>query len=253
MATKLKKLVITKVALCEEGACSAAHIKLFKKKEATPMTYEEIFKSLTPEQQAVLKAKETEMQGKVDTAEAAKKQAEDDKKKAEEKVKEMENAAPAPKKTDEELMKSLTPELQALFKSQQAKIAAAEAIAKAAAEEQETALAKTRVSVLKSIPGEEAEKMELLKSLNSKDSALAQKVFETLEKANAVIEKSAAFDATGAAGGDQNLGSADDCYAAIEKAAEPIALAKNISKEAAVSEVLKTRPDLYQAYIKALN
>lgn len=256
MATKLKNLVITKVALCEEGACSAAHIKLFKRRENVPMTYEEILKSLTPEQQEVLKAKDAEMDAKVSTAESDKKKAEEDKAKAEgemNKAKEELAKAKAPTQTEEDLMKSLSPELQSIFKAQQSRLAAAEAIAKQAAEEQATSLAKSKVALLKSIPGEESAKVELIKSLNSKDANLANQVIDILEKANAVIEKGAAFTTAGSTGGDTGTaGSAEACYAAIEKAAEPIALAKSISKEQAVAIVIKEKPQLYQDYLNAL-
>lgn len=59
MAKKLTNLKITKVSLVDEGACSAAHITLFKHKKggSEKMTFEEMMNSLTEEQQAIIKAK----------------------------------------------------------------------------------------------------------------------------------------------------------------------------------------------------
>ena len=58
MAKKLTNLKITKVSLVDEGACSAAHITLFKqKKGGSEMTFEEMMESLSEEQQAIIKAK----------------------------------------------------------------------------------------------------------------------------------------------------------------------------------------------------
>lgn len=238
MATKLTNMKITKVAICEDGANSAARINLFKKKGDLPMNFEEIIKSLTPEQQEVINKACDKMKKETEDAEKEAKEAKEELAKAKSTV-----------TTEEDIMKSASPEIQAMFKSMQAKQLAAETMAKSLKEEEMINLAKSRVAVLKSVPGEEAAKVEMLKSLNQKDSKLATDVFEMLEKANALIEKSAAFKATG----NSNEGvakNADAAWAEIEKAAEP--LLKSMSKETAISQIMKEKPELYKSYLDSL-
>ena len=96
MAKKLTNLKITKVSLVDEGACSAAHITLFKhKKGGSEMTFEEMMNSLTEEQQAVIKAK----------FDAQNEELEEAKKAFSEKEEELEEAKKAFSEKEEELEK----------------------------------------------------------------------------------------------------------------------------------------------------
>lgn len=257
MATKLKNMKITKVALCEEGCCSEAHIHLFKRKEKTPMNFEEILKSLPEDQQKVIQDEmeaakacgKQEMQKEVDDAkeEAAKAQKEADAAK-----KELAQSKGNKEPSEEELLKSASPAVRALIEKQRAQIAAAEAVAKAKLEEEATNLAKSRAAVLKSVPGEEDAKTELFKSLHGKDAKLAEQVYDILSKANAAIEASAAMNPAGSNNPGATAGDADSAWSEIEKAADTIVKSKNVTKEAAISEVMKTQPELYQNYLKSL-
>ena len=97
MAKKLTNLKITKVSLVDEGACSAAHITLFKHKKggSEKMTFEEMMNSLTEEQQAVIKAK----------FDAQNEELEEAKKAFSEKEEELEEAKKAFSEKEEELEK----------------------------------------------------------------------------------------------------------------------------------------------------
>lgn len=260
-------MTITKVALVDEGACSAAHIKIVKRRNDN-MTFEEIMKTLSADQQALINAEiskrdtavaEAEKniaKAKEDKAAAEKAQqdAEMEKTKAEEALAEAQKAGKkdTEKDSEEEIMKSASPAMKALLEKMKAQASAAEAIAKKALEEQVNKEAIAKAKTVANIPSEETTLVDLYKSLKGFDGKVADQVFDILAKADAVVAKSKAFSSTGIDGEAAVTGTSDEAWAVIEKAAEPIAKAKNCSKEQAVTEVIKTSPELYSNYLKAL-
>lgn len=249
MATKLKNLVITKVALCDEGACSAAHIQLFKRREGgNNMNFEEIMKSLTPEQQAIVKAKmaETnkaaedkkagELKTQMDTLEADNTKLKDDLAKA--------RTSDATPESEADILKTLDPAVRAIVEKSRLQAQAAEESVKKMREEQinreAIAKAKTVINL-----GTEAELADLYKSLSNADAKLCEQTFTLLTKANTLIEKSAMFTEAGSG----HEGNEVDAWDKVEKAASEIAKTRNITKAKAISAVMEEQPDLYKAYI----
>lgn len=265
MATKLKNLVITKVALVDEGSCSAAHIKLYKRKEGgSNMKFEDIMKALTPDQQAVVNAEieKAKCAGKEESKAELEKAAEDLKaaneaKAQAEKEKEEANTELAKMKQDasqseEEILKNVDPAVKAIIEKARTQAAAAEAIAKKMRDEQETAESIAKAKELPNLGTGEIELANVLKSLKATDAKLFDTVFGIMKSADAVIAKGAAFEEKGTSHeGDNNVQKAADAWAKIETAAAEIAKSRNITKEAAVSVVIEEQPDLYRSYLDA--
>lgn len=266
MATKLKNLVITKVALVDEGSCSAAHIKLYKRKEGgdSNMKFEDIMKALTAEQQEVVKAEieKAKCAGKEESkaelekatedlkaANEAKEAAETGKAEAETELAKMKEAN---NKTEEDILKNVDPAVRAILEKSRAQAAAAEAAVKKMRDEQETAEAINKAKELSNLGAKEDELATVLKSLKATDSKLFDTVFGIMKSANAVIEKGAAFSELGSNHeGEDNVKKAADAWNKIEKAAAEIAKNRNITKEAAVSVVIDEQPELYKSYLDA--
>lgn len=265
MATKLKNLVITKVALVDEGSCSAAHIKLYKRKEGgSIMKFEDIMKALTPEQQAVVNAEieKAKCAGKEESKAELDKAAEDLKaaneaKALAEKEKETANAELAKmkqeaNKSEEDILKNVDPAVRAILEKSRAQAAAAEAAVRKMKEEQDTAEAIAKAKELPNLGTGEEELSSVLKSLKATDEKLFNTVFGIMKSADAVIAKGAAFEEKGTSQeGNDNIQKAADAWAKIETAAAEIAKSRNITKEAAVSVVIEEQPELYRSYLDA--
>ena len=159
--TALVDLSLDAVALCNEGANSRADIIFTKRKESVsmPTNFEELLKALQPEQAGIVTkhiagveaAKDAEigkLNGQIKDLTA-------EKTKLEGQVAELtKNQKPA---AEEDVLKSLSPELQAMFKKQQ------ETISSLVADKAEE-LAKSRFEKCKAIPCEEAQLKDVLKS-----------------------------------------------------------------------------------------
>ena len=104
MAKKLTNLKITKVSLVDEGACSAAHITLFKHKKggSEKMTFEEMMNSLTEEQQAVIKAKFDAQNEELEEAKKAFSEKEEELEKVKQEKKDLETKASETEEEDDE-------------------------------------------------------------------------------------------------------------------------------------------------------
>ena len=277
MATKLKNLVITKVALVDEGACSAAHIQFYKRKEggSQTMKYEEILKALTPEQQAVITAEIAKAKGEVcvdckkakaectckDTLAKAKKEVEDkltqaemEKKVAFDEVESLKKQINGGTQSEEEILKSanLDPALKALIEKNIAKSKAAEAMVIKMKEEQDNLTFVSKAKEVSSIPEADSKVVDLLKSVNGVAGAV-DKVMDVLKSANALIAKGKAFEEMGAGGstGGATIGS-DAAWGEIEKAANAMVVKGNIKKEQAINMVIQNQPELYKNYVDAL-
>lgn len=265
MATKLKNLVITKVALVDEGSCSAAHIKLYKRKEGgSIMKFEDIMKALTPEQQAVVNAEiekaktacAEESKAALDKAAEDLKAAEDAKALAEQEkenaMSELNKMKQEANKSEEDILKNVDPAVRAILEKSRAQAAAAEAAVRKMKEEQDTAEAIAKAKELPNLGTGEEELSSVLKSLKATDEKLFNTVFGIMKSADAVIAKGAAFEEKGTSQeGNGNIQKAADAWAKIETAAAEIAKSRNITKEAAVSVVIEEQPDLYRSYLDA--
>lgn len=258
MTTALKKLEITKIALVEEGSCSEAHINLFKSKEGkgtkkmAKKTLEEILKGLSEEDKAVIDAE-------IATINKAKSDLETEKgeleKACSDMKKEMEDKDDKDDEDDndeDKLMKSASPEIQAIVKAAREQAKANALVAQKLQDEKMEVLAKSKAATLKNLSADEANIAGIFKSLNGTSSEMATKVFEILERANAVIEKSKAFEEAGTGTEGATSGDSDSAWSEIEKAAEPISKAKNITKEQAITEVMINQPELYKKYTDSL-
>lgn len=275
MAHKLKDLVITKVALVDEGSCSAAHIKLYKRKEGgdgiMSKTLQDILKGLSQEDQDVVNAEITK--AKAELPEGAlsaddKKKLEDEKKKAElEKAAAFDDLENMKKSksgegSEEELLKSVDPAIRALIEKSNAKAAAAEAAILKMKDDADNAEALAKAKELPNLGAKEEDLAKSLKVLKSKDEAIYTEIFGILKAANNMITdganlteigKSASGTGTGDNGENVDLNKAADvAWVEIEKAADVIQKSANCSKEQAISKAIKENPELYKKYMAAL-
>lgn len=254
MATQLKEITLTKIALCAQGANSEAHIQLFKNQEGGPkvMNYEELRKSLTEDQLKVLDGEiaKAKSDAKAEGMEEGKKEGKKEGK-AEAEAEAKLNKSTG-NMTEEELLKSMDPGMAEMYKSMKAQKEAAEALAKSALEEkiENDAIAKT--SVLKSLPGETSEIKELYKSLMNTDSKIANQVIDILSKANSAIEESELLKSKGSDAAGSTVGSSESAWSEIEKAATDMAKSEKISIAKATDKVIKENPALYKKYIDAM-
>ena len=263
MPTKLKNLVITKVALVDEGSCSAAHIKLYKRKEEggnPQMGLEEILKSLPEDQQQVINSEIAK--AKAELPEGAM-SAEDAKKLEEEKaaaemakqaaMDEANNLKKSKEQDEEEILKGLDPAVRAIIEKSKAQTAAAEAAIKKMKDEQDTLEAINKAKELPNLAAEESKLSTVFKSLKGLDENIYKEVFGILKAADALIKDNALAEIGKSASGTEGaVGDSVAAWNAIEKAAESIAKTRNISKEQAVSVVMQEDNTLYQNYLNSL-
>lgn len=287
MAKKLTNLKITKVSLVDEGACSAAHITLFKQKGGNEaMNFEELMATLTDEQQSVIKAKleeqnselvkakeeceqaqtnlekmETEkkdLETKVseleeEVAEANKAKEELAKAKEElEKAKEVEEAEEVEKAkeepTEEELLKNVDPAVKEMI--QKAKNEAEihkQAILKMK-DEAETAEISEIAKSLNAVGTEQDAMVSMLKKAKSFDAELYGEFLKVLEVANNIIADGEVLKEKGSNHAKGEV----DAWAQLDAKADEIAKNRGISKAKATNVVIDEFPALYQAYLDSL-
>lgn len=258
MATKLTNLVITKVALVDEGSCSAAHIKLYKRKEGgnSVMTFEEIMKSLPEDQRKVV---EDQMAAAKAEVPAGALSAEDKAKLEKAKQDALTENATLKKQingeSDEDILKSanLDPAVKAIIEKNMAKARASELEILKMKEERENTEFVNKAKEVSLIPEADTKVVDLLKSIRGIDGA-AEKVMDILKSANTLIEKGGVFKELGAGGsaGVSTVAS-EAAWAAIEKAAQDLVVkGVAVTKEKAMDLVLEQQPKLYSAYVEAL-
>jgi len=252
-------LEVNRVDLVDEGANSAAFIKLYKRKERdTTMEFEEILKAMKPEHAEAIRAEIAKAKGEVpetvsieltkakeDIAKAAEdlKLANDAKKIAELKAEnlEKEKKSAGTCTDEEEIMKSLDPAVQNIFKSIKLQKEAAEIVVKQMNEQKLTDEAIAKAKELKSLPVDEAKLVEIVKGASTE-------VYEVLKAANAAIETGATFDEVGKSRGNND---AADAWSRIEKKAEEfITVDDKLTKQQAITKTIKANPDLYREYLK---
>ena len=260
MTYELVDLVIDRVDLVDEGANSAAHIELYKRKESSePMDFNEILSKLKPEHAEVitkafeesnasvakareeleaatqnLAAKETELNEATEAL--AKANAEIDALKAEGTV------AKSAAEAEEEILKSMPEAARELYSKMRAqKEAAEEQIRKSVAEKAE-AEAIAKAAGLKAIPVEQEKLVGILKGISPE-------VYDILCAANTAIEE-AVLGEVGKNRGNGAAQGASDSWSKIEKQAAEIAKRDNITVEKAVAVVISENPELYNEYLK---
>lgn len=284
MLTLLDNLVVDRVDFVDEGACSAAFIELFKRKEPR-MNFTEILSKMKPEHAEVIKQ---EVNTQVDQLEKAKAdldaanatiseqtdqlaEANDALAKAKEeldkaneeleilKAKESESETCTcegeadgegvckecgkPKKgagfDETEVLKSMPEGIRAEFIKMREQKEAAEEQVRKAAEEKAEAEAIAKANTLKSLPVEQEKLVAILKGCS-------QEVVDVLTAAATAIDE-AVLDEVGKARRD--TGGSDDAWAKIEAKAEEVAKRDNVTKQKAISIVIKENPDLYKGYL----
>lgn len=244
MPNLLIDLVVDRVDLVDEGANSAAFIKLYKRKEMEiGMDFSEIISKLKPEHAEVIQAELAK--AKAEVPEEIAKELSDTKAELEAVKAELERfkeevkkyKEPTQEENFEEVLKNLDPAVQKVFKSLQAQKEAAERIAKQLQEqkEEEEAIAKARA--LKALPVEEEKLVQVVKGVSDD-------VYEILKSAAKVLEESNLFEEIG----KSNTG-ITDAWSRIEKKAEEIAKRDGITLEKAISVVINENPELYREYL----
>lgn len=255
MPNLILELQVDRVDLVDEGANSAAFIKMYKRKEPKHvMGIEEIIAKMKPEHaevinDAIAKAKDEvpeKTQAELDAAKKEKEAAEEEVKKFKKELEDVEIAKSKSAEPDfEEVMKSLDPSVQEVFKSMKIQKEAAEEVARQAADKSLVDEAVAKAKALKSLPVEEATLVDVLKGISPE-------VHEVLKAANKAIEDGGLFEEVGKAKGS-NLGNANEAWDKIEKSAKALQESEKISYEAAITKSIKENPDLYREYLKGGN
>jgi hypothetical protein len=254
MPNLILDLLVDRVDLVDEGANSAAHIKLYKRKETEPvMNFEEILAKMKPEHADVINAEIAKAKSEIpeDTQKEMDKLKEDNEakdeevKKAKKDLEEVEIAKSKSAEPDfEEVLKSLDPSVQEVFKSLKIQKDAAEQVAREAADKAATEEAITKARELKGLPVEEAKLVEVMKGITPE-------IHEILKSANQAIVDGGLFEEVGKSKDvSLNSGSTEEAWAKIEKAAEKIAEEQKVSKAKSITLAIKDNPDLYREYLK---
>lgn len=269
----LQDLVIDRVDVVEEGACSAAFIEICKRKEkANVMTFEEIIAKMKPEHADVIKAelkkstdKVAELTGQVETlnadvqkantaltdAQGALSKTQEELRVEKAKNEELSKAGCGGKKKtskagcgssdeddEEEVIKSMPEAAQALFKTMKAQKEAAEEEIRKAKDAELTAQAVAKAKTMKSLPIEENALVDILKSAD-------EAVVNLLSATAAAIDGTVLTEVGKSAPKGPN-----DAWATIEAEASKIAKERNITEQKAVSVVIKEKPELYKQYLE---
>lgn len=273
MPKMITDLTIDRVDLVEEGANSAAFIRLYKSR-GEKMSYESILKSLKPEHAAVVEAELAKAKEALDTANQTIVEKDASIADLNAKVAEMEEVAkrkPCKKEDDmedddegkgcgggscgkssktggstsfdeTEVMKSMPEEARQLFAKMRMQKEAAEEELRKAKEAEADADAKNKATLLKSLPVEQSELVDFIKANPSS--------FDMLSTIAAAID-GAVFNEVGKSKeGSTFNASANDAWGQIEKEAKAIAATEGITEQAAVGRVIKEKPELYKQYLE---
>lgn len=271
MPNLLLELEVNRVDLVEEGSNSEAFIKLYKRKESCDnMTLNEILEKMKPEHaaifnEAITKAKEDAVapiteeltKSKADlevaTSEVAKIKSEldaltvevtktkEDLTKATTDLEAITKAKADAEKnlSEEEVIKSLDPVVQEVFKSMKAQKLAAEEVVKNLQEKQLNNEAIAKSKEIQCLPVDAAKLVEIAKSATTE-------VFEILKAASKALETAGIFKPVGS--GKETIGGTG-AWEKIEKKAEAIAELEKITIQKAIATVIRTEPALYKEYL----
>ena len=252
-------LDVSRVDLVKEGADDNAFIKYYKSKEGGTNMFKTILAKLKPEDKQaiedelakqVAKAKEEALaskegeEGKPEEGTGAEKEKE---KKPVEKAKEQEQD------DLEEVLKSLDPRVKAMFDAVNAKATAAEAVAKSLVEKELEAEAVAKAKEVMGTGASQDQLVKIYKSLKELDPELCTEVFGIFKSAANVKEAGEGiFETVAKTKGTVEDTSGGSAWDKIMTEATEIAKSKGITEAAAVSEVVKQKPDLYREYLAEL-
>jgi hypothetical protein len=254
MPNLILELEVDRVDLVDEGANSAAFIKLYKRRETdVKMDFEQILAVMEPDHAAIIR--ETVAKAKTEVPEdvqadleATKKSLEETTAKAASTFDELESMKKSKEKSEEPdfetVLKSMDPAMQKFVKNMKLKADAAEEAARQAAEKQiqDEAVAKARE--LKALPVEEDALVEVLKSASPE-------ILEIFKAANAVIENSPSFEEVGKRndGSNVNSGTAEAAWDKLVKKAKEIETRDGVSEAKAISKAMNENRELYREYL----
>lgn len=287
MAKKLTNLKITKVSLVDEGACSAAHITLFKqKKGGSEMTFEEMMESLSEEQQAIIKAKfdaqneelekaKEECSEKEQELEEAKKafsEKEEELEKVKQEKKDLETKASETEEeeeeedlaveadsedgvtkakkelTEEEILKNVDPAVREMIQKAKSEAEVHKQAVLKMKEEKEIAEVTEIAKSLSGVGTEETQMVSMLRKAKSLDVELYAEVLKALQVANNIIADSELLKEKG----QSFAGNDVDAWSKVDAKADEIAKTRGVSKAKATNIVIDEFPELYQAYLDSL-
>lgn len=256
MTRQLLDLEVTRVDLVDEGANSEAHIKIFKNKEGgrSDMDFKAVLEKMKPEHAKLVEAEVTKAAAVVPEATAQEildlTKAVGDSKAAEAAAITAKEEAEAKLTTTEEdddtILKNVDPKVRSIIEKARLQAKAAEEAVKKVRDEADDREALTKAKEIPNVGADEDKLSTVFKSLKKIDNELFTEVFGILKAADEAIKEGGLFEEFG-----KNKGAEDgaEAWNAIEKKAESIAVAKSITKEAAISEVVKDHPELYEAYV----
>ena len=286
MAKKLTNLKITKVSLVDEGACSAAHITLFKqKKGGSKMTFEEMMEALSEEQQAIIKAKfdaqneelekaKEECSEKEQELEEAKKafsEKEEELEKVKQEKKDLETKASETEEeeeddlaveadsedgvtkakkelTEEEILKNVDPAVREMIQKAKSEAEVHKQAVLKMKEEKEIAEVTEIAKSLSGVGTEETQMVSMLRKAKSLDVELYAEVLKALQVANNIIADSELLKEKG----QSFAGNDVDAWSKVDAKADEIAKTRGVSKAKATNIVIDEFPELYQAYLDSL-
>ena len=287
MAKKLTNLKITKVSLVDEGACSAAHITLFKHKKggSEKMTFEEMMNSLTEEQQAVIKAKFdaqneeleeakkafSEKEEELEEAKKAFSEKEEELEKVKQEKKDLETKASETeeeeeddlaieansedgvvkdkeKLTEEEILKNVDPAVREMIQKAKSEAEVHKQAVLKMKEEKEIAEVTEIAKSLSGVGTEETQMVSMLRKAKSLDVELYAEVLKALQVANNIIADSELLKEKG----QSFAGNDVDAWSKVDAKADEIAKTRGVSKAKATNIVIDEFPELYQAYLDSL-
>lgn len=289
MAKKLTNLKITKVSLVDEGACSAAHITLFKqKKGGSEMTFEEMMESLSEEQQAIIKAKfdaqneelekaKEECSEKEQELEEAKKafsEKEEELEKVKQEKKDLETKASETEEEEEDDEDTLAIEVNSedgvtkakkelteeeILKNVDSAVREMIQKAKSEAEIHKQAVLKMKeekeiaevTEIAKSLSGVGTEETKMVSMLR-KAKSLDVELYAEVLKALQVANNIIADSELLKEKGQSFAGNDVDAWSKVDAKADEIAKTRGVSKAKATNIVIDEFPELYQAYLDSL-
>ena len=250
-------LLVDRVDLVEEGANSAAFIELYKRKEPKQMELDQILSELKPEHAEVIKSKISELdtvqeelkkaKGENETLTADLEKTKESLKEVEEKLSAEEEAAKSAAFDDTEtLVKSLPKEVQEYVSVIKAKQLAAEEEVRKANEAKATSEAIAKAATLKSLPVEQEKLVSILKGASPD-------VVSVLETINNAIDVTVLSEVGKSAGNSTSTATdANTAWNKIEAEAAKIvkSAGDKISKQKAIAQVIKEKPELYREYLE---
>lgn len=278
MAKKLTNLKITKVSLVDEGACSAAHITLFKqKKGGSEMTFEEMMESLSEEQQAIIKAKFDAQNEELEEAKKAFSEKEEELEKVKQEKKDLETKASETEDeeeeeeeeeedlalesnsedgvtktkeelTEEEILKNVDPAVREMIQKAKSEAEVHKQALIKMKEEKEVAQLTEIAKSINNVGTEETQLVSMLKKAKSVDVEFYNEVLKTLQVANNIIADSELLKEKG----QSFAGNDVDAWSKVDAKADEIAKTRNVSKAKATNIVIDEFPELYQAYLDSL-